>query len=161
MLGSKRDGTLIPWDDDIDIGVYHRPGEEKEIIERIQKQITDTYYVEDFPFFGCKIHHRHLNIFIDIFFFTTATEDAINYTFLSARSAWPRAWFMNNEIYQLESCCINGKQYKCPSNTSGVLQRWYGEDCIETPRLTHLHDVSFYDSQIVSTCSRLGMNRVR
>jgi hypothetical protein len=166
VLGALRHGDLIPWDDDIDLGVYHEPGGDIDLIKRI-KQIyvgcddisCSDMYTED-VFFGLKIHHRTMNVFLDIFLYTDYKADKVFYTSKKARATWPLDWLMKDEVNHLDTAVIHGKHYPCPSNTINVVKRWYGRYCLETPRLTHLHLANWVDKCTVEFFSFMGHNKI-
>ena len=71
-LGAIRHGGFIPWDDDIDIGVYR--ADYKKVVELIRNNISDKYTFEDcyttanFPrFFGKVIYRKNMRGCIDFF----------------------------------------------------------------------------------------------
>jgi lipopolysaccharide cholinephosphotransferase len=167
LLGSARNGDLIPWDDDIDLGIYHKQGEDKELIKKIKNLYIDcddiscTEMYTKKVFFGLKIYHHTLDVFIDIFLFTDYHNEKVSFTHPRARKRWPSIWMMKDEVVNLDTCVIRDKQYPCPSNTINLLKRWYGDDCLETPRITHLHLSSSLDKRLIGLFSRLGVDKIK
>ena len=149
LLGSIRSEDLIPWDDDIDIGIYHKNGEKNKIIQKIKYIFKDVenIIIRD-AFFGLKIH-KDKHCCIDIFLFTDIYPDKIDFTSTVCRNEWPNNWLRKEELYNLDKCILRGVKYSCPSNIKNVLKRWYGEKCLDVSYLTEIHNGSHFDKLIL------------
>ena len=73
LLGSMRFDNIIPYDDDVDIGIYYSSIDEKnKIVKQIKKDLSIHYKVYDI-FFGLKLKDKK-NKFSLIYFFTQILE---------------------------------------------------------------------------------------
>ena len=60
--------NIIPYDDDVDLGIYYSSIDEKnKIVKQIKEDLSKYYRVYDI-FFGLKLKDKKNKIFIDIFF---------------------------------------------------------------------------------------------
>jgi lipopolysaccharide cholinephosphotransferase len=162
LLGSARGNDLIPWDDDIDIGIIHKKGHEKELVDKIisiYSNVKDVYVTQNISF-GLKIHDKSSKAFIDVFLYTDFSNGLVKYTYEKAQKKWPKEFLYQYEVDNLSTCIIKGKEYTCPSNKENILKRWYGEDCLVTNRITHLHISNVYDKLIIKLFSKLGYNKI-
>lgn len=167
LLGSLRNGNLIPWDDDIDIGIYHAKNDEQNLINKIKsiyKNIDDSFIEEDKSGFLPEIKIKNLknpNVFIEIFFYSDFSPDTIQATRKMIRTIWPSHFFKTEEIKNLSTCLLGNKKYKCPSDSISVVKRWYGDDCIFTPKITHIHFANKFDVFTVGVFSLFGYHKIR
>jgi hypothetical protein len=173
LLGSIRDGNLIPWDDDIDIGVYHERGGADALVSKIKaivacddgmEECDESDYTTD-EGFGLKIHDKINHCFIDVFLMSNISPDKIHYTDPVSRNKWSDKYILSNELSNMGACSIRGVKYKCPSNTVNALKRMYGKDSIDTPRISGVHllndKVGKIDKFLISAFNILGINKMR
>lgn len=152
LLGSVRTGDMIPWDDDLDICVVHESEEDRKHIENIINNIykdSENMYVKKFHF-GFRIFYKKLKPFVDIFFISKQ-KGIYNYTSKKMRNSYPRHWFYPDEINKLSTCKLGDKYFPCPSNALNSLLRGYGDDCMSTPKITHVHFTNPFDLAIIRT----------
>ena len=171
LLGSFRDNKIIPWDDDIDIAVYHKPGQKNILIDKIKRIFNcDETMVLDFCDlskqvkdigFGLKIIDTKTGNFLDIFMFTNISKNKISFSHPMFRLAHPTMWITNDELVNENRCILGDMSYDCPSNTSNVIKRWFGNDALETGRITHVHDSNIIDRFIIRFFSFFKMDKIK
>jgi phosphorylcholine metabolism protein LicD len=149
LLGCVRDNDIIPYDDDIDIGVYV---ENINKIYNIQKSIckvaTKYGYQCKKIFFGLKlIKNDKYKIGIDIFFYNLDKNNRIISISKKARKMWPNEYYFVNELKNLKKGRILNDTYNICSNTNKVLNRFYGNKWKEK-HITHTHIFDLYNFQI-------------
>jgi len=139
LLGSVRDNDIIPFDDDVDIGMYVKKEEE---IDNIKKEIIKTAlknnYIYKNIFFGSKLIKN--NIGVDIFFYIPDNNGKYVYVSKKARKIWPKEYYYINELENLKKSKILENSYNICSNTFNVLNRFYGNKW-KTTYITHLHAI--------------------
>ena len=123
LLGFKRNGGIIPWDDDIDICVN-----QKDI-----HKITDLLQKE--PGWGNSLYKfKGDDVFIDIF----PVDDSYRYIG-KARQQWPNEYY--DKPYPLHRSLFHDIEVSIPNETDKYLDRAYGEEWDKTliQTCSHLH----------------------
>jgi hypothetical protein len=122
LLGTVRSGGLLPFDDDIDLGVLD---DDYEKLKNYMNQYNnDTYYFEDI-FFGHKFKKRNSDVFIDIMIFEKVND---KYVIDPNNNPWPESSFNNiDEILPLEKLPYNGFLINVPNKYIDYLHRNYPE----------------------------------
>lgn len=134
LLGSVREESIIPHDDDIDIAVFPEDFDfilSKEFGKELAKYNLKAEMVmpKDVQKDIIKLKYLKANhgIFIDIFKFQK-NKDKIEYSKPKCRELWPNGWFSIEEMFPFKEYRLNNLIVVGPSNPIPYLKRHYGND---------------------------------
>lgn len=119
LLGFRRNGGIIPWDDDIDICVN-------------QKDIPKIKDILEKSWDGSLYKFKGDGVFIDIF----PVDDSYQYIGES-RKKWPNEYYV--KPYPLRRSLFHDIQVNIPNEIDKYLDRAYGEDWNKSFIQTHSH----------------------
>jgi len=129
LLGAKRSGKLLPWDNDIDFGIlYNEKTNIKEICEIVAKHLEVQNDVQNFltPF-RTVVKFKKYNFLIEFYFFIE--KDFYYHTPYSAKGGLDMRSFFFDELDEIE---LEEIKFKCPRHLELYLKIRYG-DTWETP----------------------------
>ena len=111
LIGSVRNGGLLPFDDDIDLGVLDNN------IQHFENYKNDIYYFEKI-FFGYKFKKNNSDMFIDIMIFEKKDNQ-----YKIINNSWPDESFDLDEIYPLIKTKFSEYEMYIPSKHLKYLDR--------------------------------------
>jgi phosphorylcholine metabolism protein LicD len=115
LLGLERNGGLLPFDDDIDIGVLMNDD------NKIKNYKNDKYYFEEIGF-GYKFKKKDSNIFIDIMVY-----ENIDGVYKIINNNWPIDYFKEDDLLPLKQGSYSNINVLVPNNYNDYLNRLYPE----------------------------------
>jgi len=113
LIGAFRNGGLLPWDDDIDIGILEK---DVDVIESFK---DNEYYFETVQY-GYKFKKKGSNIFIDIM--VHINDDG---KYHMKVNWWPKEYIYEHELFPLKKHVFSDLSIYIPNNSKDYLDRGY------------------------------------
>ena len=130
LLGSARNGGLMFWDDDIDVGIIDFDIEKINFVKKKLEEHTDVTIEtnEDFGF-GIKFKadigkYADECVWIDVFVYTHE-GDKIKLKYPNASYSWPNDYFLDGELYPLDKINFSDIIVNRPKIYQKYLDRQY------------------------------------
>ena len=150
LLGSIRHKKMIPWDNDIDIGIM------KKDLEKLKSLDLQSYGIEsgnlDENHIGKLFFPEHYengekfeSVFVDVFVFEEV-DGKIQYTSDFAKKTWPKEYFYPDDLFPLRPYKFGNMTVSGPANYEKYATRVWG-DWTSYPWMTYLH-VIFHPEKI-------------
>lgn len=140
LLGMARFNDVMPWDDDIDIGIMK--SDEETIIGTLKRELPHNNIHEER--FCWKISEH-----VDIFTFESdpTGEDAkkIVYSNKKALKMWPKEWFYLEEVSNLNWGQLGTTYIKAPFDYTAYLRRSFGDDFMTHCYVKYPHRMNYLE----------------
>ena len=140
LLGQVRHGAMIPWDDDIDIGIMKSDLELVETCLRkfIGEKENSSYQLWN-TVHGLKFFNRkYPTVGTDIFIYELI-DGKIVLSSERSRNFWKNDYFLPDELANLQLKPFGALQVYVPNNPNRYLILSYGSDCFTHGKLYYDH----------------------
>jgi lipopolysaccharide cholinephosphotransferase len=133
----RHDKSLIPWDDDLDLGILCE-NDFKEKINSFKKDIINQGYLFKDSFFGYQISLPDNSVTLDLFIYENQ-KDKIDFQSNKARKAWSNEYFYKYELFPLVEVHLNNQRTLFPKEYHKYIKRSMGESCLKEAKIYNVH----------------------
>jgi len=122
LLGCIRNKGIMPWDYDIDIGIFNK---DVDKLLSLKKQFKKCGYDMEKVYFGYKLWNNDLHLDIYVY---RKVDDLFELAYKKARDKKPNYEFYNDELLPLKLYKFGSFEVYGPKNPEEYFDRKYGKD---------------------------------
>ncbi len=145
LLGSIRHQEMIPWDDDIDVGILDSDLQKFQMIDWDKYGLKQNVHRDQFSKVFYKNEYdngvKYESVFIDVFVFEKIESDVSSvyqYTNKQALINWPNEYFTENDLFPLQTYTFKNLVVMGPNNSLNYANRAWGKNWPNTPDVAFL-----------------------
>ena len=136
----RHNKCMIPWDDDLDLGILNE-GDFEIKMNSLKNDIINQGYIFKKSFFGYQISLPDESVTIDLFIYEYQGSK-IDFQNDEARSSWSKDYFYKDELFPLVEVYLNNQRTIFPKEYHKYIKRSMGESCLKEGKIYNVHKCS-------------------